>query len=137
MFCRENTLIKGRAYYTKDRVIVPVHDITGKAVSWQGRDITGRSLRYLFPPGFKGAHYLYNSWSIPVGADYLILCEGAFYAYGWWQDGFKNVVASFGKKISEPQMDMIRYLKPKAIFIAWDSDAMWENYTFFEKYSYR
>ena len=46
------------------------------------------------------------------------------------------MVATFGKKISEPQMDIIRYLKPKAIFIAWDSDAMWENYEFFEKYSY-
>jgi DNA primase len=136
MYCPADTVIKDRTYYTNRRVIIPIHDVTGKAVSWQGRDITGRALRYLFPPGFEGANFLFNAWSIPNRADYLILSEGVFDAFGWWLDGFKNVVATFGKKISESQMDMIRYLKPKAIFIAWDSDAMWENYEFFEKYSY-
>jgi DNA primase len=136
MFCNANTMIKGRVFYTKNRVIIPIHDITGKAVSWQGRDITGRALRYLFPPGFEGAGYLFNAWSISTNAEYLILSEGVFDVFGWWDAGFKNVAATFGKKISEAQMDMIRYLKPKSIFIAWDSDAMWENYEFFEKFSY-
>ena len=136
MYCNANTIIRGRTFYTKRRVIIPIHDVTGKAVSWQGRDTTGRTLRYLFPPGFEGARYLFNAWAIPVGAEYLILSEGAFDAFGWWSDGFKNVVATFGKKISDAQMDIIRYLKPKAIFIAWDSDAMWENYEFFEKHSH-
>jgi DNA primase len=136
-FCVSNVRIQDRLFYTSNRIIIPIHDISGKPISWQGRDITGNHLRYLFPTGFAGANFLYNAWAIKPGADYLIVSEGAFDTYGWWRSGFKNVVATFGKKISEAQVDMLRYLNPKAIFIAWDSDAMWENYEFIEKYGYR
>ena len=138
MYCKRNMRVGERGFYTKGRVIIPIHDIKGNPVSWQGRDITGRSsLRYLFPPGFKGAEHLYNAWSVPVGAHYIVISEGVFDVFGWWRAGYPWVVGTFGKKISEGQMDLINYLNPRVIYIAWDSDADWNKYEFMEKYSYK
>lgn len=56
-----------------------------------------------------------------------------FDLYGWYKAGFKNVVATFGKKASKAQVEMIDTLKPKAVFIAWDKDAHDERYKFYEQ----
>jgi DNA primase len=48
------------------RVIIPVFDLNGDLVSFQGRDITGKAeKKYLFPPGFAatGSH-LYNGHNV-------------------------------------------------------------------------
>jgi len=126
-----------RLYKTKCRVVLPILDIDGKIVSWQARDITGTARnKYLFPPEFESAKYLYNSNSISSGCDYLIICEGIFDVFGWWRAGFKNVVATFGKKISDYQIELIKKLAPKNVFIAWDKDAIKSKYEFCEKYGY-
>jgi DNA primase len=136
-YCPSHTTINDKRFFTKDRVIIPIKNIAGEMVSWQGRDITGRSrTRYLFPPMFKGAEYLYNIDGIPKHADYVIIAEGCFDCFGWWMAGAKNVVATFGKKISEAQVDMLRYINPTAIFMAWDTDHISKKYEFCEKYSY-
>ena len=136
-FCDTNTVIDGRVFYTRNRIIIPISDMTGRIVSWQGRDITGASkLRYLFPPRFKGAEYVYNAEAIPDTPDYLIVSEGAFGAFGWWQAGYKNVVATFGKKISSAQVEILRLINPKTLFMAWDSDAADKKFEFCEKYGH-
>lgn len=136
-YCIANIEAEGKTLYTKGRIIIPIHDFTGKLKSWQGRDITGKSsMRYLFPPSFKGAEFLYNAHNIKYNPDYLIVVEGVFDAFGWFRAGFKNVVATFGKKISKAQIDIIRSINPKAVFIAWDSDAMDKKYQFMEQYGY-
>jgi DNA primase len=53
--------------------------------------------------------------------------------FGWWRSGLKNVVATFGKHLSEAQLDIVRYLNPEVLFVAWDSDAHWNKYELIEK----
>ncbi|MDX5412883.1 MAG: hypothetical protein LPK02_07530 [Rhodobacterales bacterium] len=61
------------------RVIIPVFDIDGVMVTFQGRDITGESDRkYLFPPGLPGTgRFLFNGQNA-AGKGTVIVCEGAF-----------------------------------------------------------
>ena len=133
-----NLRIGPRLYYTKSRIVIPIHDEKSVPVAWQARDITGRAkVKYLATPGWNSNEHLYNAWSISNNPDYLIICEGVFDVFGWWRAGFKNVVATFGKKISDKQIDIINSTYPKAVFIAWDTDANWKKYEFIESYGWR
>jgi DNA primase len=61
------------------RIIIPVYDLEGDLVSFQGRDITGAAdKKYLFPPGFAstGSH-LYNGYNAR-GVSHIVLGEGVF-----------------------------------------------------------
>ena len=104
---------EGRALeqdYTK-RIIIPIFDINGKMVSFQGRDITGLSeKKYLFPPGFAstGVH-LYNAQNA-VGSEKIIVNEGVFDVFATHialnQDTSTSdivPVGSFGKHLSYGQ----------------------------------
>lgn len=66
------------------RIIIPIADLDGKLVSFQGRDTTGEQLpKYLFPVGFAvaGAH-LYNGQNFVEGTHrHAVLNEGAFDVY--------------------------------------------------------
>jgi len=136
-YCTTNIEVQDHVYRTKGRIIIPIYGADGRLASWQGRDITGKSkLKYLFPPGFKGAEYLYNAQAIPKNPDYLVIVEGVFDAIGWWLAGVKNVVATFGKKISSQQVEMVRSINPKMVFIAWDADAIDKKFDFMEKYGH-
>jgi len=77
-FCQKNLVIDEKTtLWTKNRIIVPIKNMAGETVSWQGRDCTGRSkVRYLFPPEFRGAEELYNIDAISVNPSYLIVSEG-------------------------------------------------------------
>lgn len=62
-----------------NRIIIPIFDLTGHLVSFQGRDITGTSeKKYLFPPGFAstGTH-LYSGHNA-IGAKRIAVGEGVF-----------------------------------------------------------
>jgi len=135
-YSADNTLIEGCTFNTSTRIIAPIHNIKGEAISWVGRTIANANPKYLFPPGFRGSEILYNAWSLPANPDYLIIGEGVMDVYGWWRAGAKNVVATFGKKISEPQVELLKQINPKAVFIAWDSDANWQKYEFAEHYGH-
>lgn len=62
------------------RVIIPIHDMDGNLVSFQGRDISGEAeKKYLFPPGFSATGaYLYNAHHVKQGAKRVLIGEGAF-----------------------------------------------------------
>lgn len=130
---------KGQLY--ENRVIIPVFDMDGKMVSFQGRDITGdASRKYLFPPGFSSTgRYLYNAQSVPKTGeiDTLIINEGAFdvfatdIAIGTAGD-MRNVMAvgTFGKHLSsggeQSQLAELVRLKNergiKRVVFMWDSE---------------
>lgn len=63
------------------RIIIPIADLQGEMVSFQGRDVTGTKMpKYLFPKGFAvaGSH-LYNAQNFAEGMTaHLIVGEGAF-----------------------------------------------------------
>ena len=91
-----------------NRVLIPVFDLNGDIVTFQGRDITGESeSKYLFPPGLSGTgKYLYNAHNV-IGSESIVISEGAFDVAAVLM-AFANdnelrkvgVVGSFGKNLS-------------------------------------
>jgi DNA primase len=121
-----------------ERVIIPVLDLEGKMVSFQGRDITGeRDPKYLFPPGYAvaGSH-IYNAHNWRDGVhNHIIIGEGAFDAWSIHQ-AIQDVpscesmlpVATFGMHLSEGpngQVAKLLALKERGlrhITFMWDSE---------------
>lgn len=120
-----------------NRIIIPVFDLEGELVSFQGRDITGEAeKKYLFPPGFAstGTH-LYNGHNA-VGAERIVIGEGVFdvAATKIAMDGemaLRDVVpvGSFGKHLSvgddDSQLGKIMLLREKGlkqVTLMWDGE---------------
>lgn len=119
------------------RIIIPVFDLDGNLVSFQGRDITGKAeKKYLFPPGFAstGAH-LYNGHNV-IGTSRVVVGEGAFDVMALKlaldaDPALRDVVAigTFGKHLSfgveESQETKFRRLKERGIdevTFMWDGE---------------
>jgi DNA primase len=120
----------------QNRVIFPIYDREENLVSWQGRDITGTAYnKYFFPKGFNSSNYLFNYHKIAPN-NYIVITEGIFDVLGWVKSGFYNVVCTFGKKISQKQMDDIIILNPRVVYMAWDSDADYAKRKFCERYQH-
>jgi len=70
---------KNRAQSYERRILIPIFDLDGKLVSFQGRDITGAAeKKYLFPPEYSSTgRYLYNGHNA-LGAKRVVVGEGAF-----------------------------------------------------------
>jgi DNA primase len=121
-----------------NRVIVPIFDLEGQLVSFQGRDITGTADRkYLFPPGFASTgSVLYNGHNAH-GAEQVVIGEGVFdvAAIKIALDGdmaLRDVVpvGTFGKHLSygtaDSQLARLLQLKEEGlgmITIMWDGEA--------------
>lgn len=120
-----------------NRVIIPVFDMQGDLVSFQGRDTTGTAdLKYLFPPGYAstGAH-LYNGQNA-IGAKRIVIGEGAFDVIATkiaidGDMGLRDIVpvGTFGKSLSfgdeDSQMAKLMYLREKGlqeVIFLWDGE---------------
>jgi len=120
------------------RVIIPICDLTGRLVSFQGRDITGeKDPKYLFPPGFAvaGSH-IYNGHTFQDGVhNHAIVGEGAFDAIAMHQaiagspscEGMM-AIATFGMHLSggpDGQIAKLLELKErglKTVTMLWDAE---------------
>ncbi|WPH68508.1 DNA primase [Stenotrophomonas phage BUCTxx99] len=122
------------------RIIIPVYDVNGEIVSFQGRDTTGTSdRRYLFPPMFSGTGtQLYNIQNWKVGMESVVIAEGAFDAIGVYRalkakklDSKMLAAASFGMSFTESpngndQISRLLELKErglKEVIFMWDDEA--------------
>lgn len=120
------------------RVIIPVMDLDGKMVSFQGRDITGeQEPKYLFPAGYAvaGSH-LYNAQNWQNGQhSHLLVGEGAFDTFAIYQaiEGVASCeamlpTATFGMHLSEGpggQVEKMLALKERGlrtVTFLWDSE---------------
>ena len=91
-----------------NRVIIPIRDIHGEVVSFQGRDVTGTAeKKYLFPAGVRSTGSLFYNGHTSVGARSIVINEGVFDTIATWQafqgePALRGVipVASFGKHLS-------------------------------------
>jgi DNA primase len=119
------------------RIIIPVYDLDGNLVSFQGRDITGTAERkYLFPPGFAvtGRH-LYNAHNVR-NVETVVVGEGAFDVIAikmalLGDPELRNSVepvGTFGKHLSEgpdSQLERFETLRDrgvKNVVIMWDGE---------------
>lgn len=121
------------------RVIIPVFDLDGSLVTFQGRDITGENGRkYLFPSGLPGTgRFLYNGHNA-MGAKRVVVGEGAFdvAAIKLAVDGYNDhrdmvPVGTFGMHLSGGNGDgndqLGRFLQLKKhglrqVYIMWDGE---------------
>jgi DNA primase len=124
------------------RIIIPIYDIDGTLVTFQGRDITGASeTKYLFPPRLPSTgRYIYNAHRAKVeGWSHIVMGEGAFDVIATQAaiEGDRSwrgigAVGSFGKNLSldfEPgmptQLQALMELKAAGVHtitILWDGE---------------
>lgn len=116
------------------RIVIPVFDLGGNLVSFQGRDVTGQSeKKYLFPPGLSSTgEHLYNAMNV-WNARHIIVCEGVFdvIAVKMALDSDMDLrdivpIGSFGKHIAAKQYDNFRVLKNRGVSdvtMMWDGEA--------------
>ena len=123
-----------------DRIIIPVFDLDGTLVTYQGRDTTGLSdTRYRFAGGLPGTgRYLYNGHvAKALRARSAVMCEGPMDVIGVQKavDGAHDLsqfvpVGSFGKHLSkqnkgDDQITAFSRLKQSGlqeVVIMWDAE---------------
>ncbi|MBP2498425.1 DNA primase [Methylobacterium sp. PvP062] len=121
----------------EQRLLIPVYDLDGKLVTFQGRDIIGdQDAKYLFPPALPGTgRFLYNGHNA-VRARRIAMGEGAFDVFSLKAaiDGESELrdivpVGSFGKHLStgdlegRDQLGQLLVLKGyglQEVIICWD-----------------
>lgn len=120
-----------------NRVIIPIYDLEGNMVTFQGRDITGDAeKKYLFPPGLAGtAAYLFNGQNVH-NCKHIIIGEGVFDVMAIKAAIDTSIelrdvipVGSFGKHLTigsgKDQLTQLLELKRRgveAITIMWDGE---------------
>lgn len=121
------------------RVIIPVFDLDGKLVTFQGRDVSGTSKsKYLFPSELPGTgRFLMNGQNV-MATDHVVMGEGCFdvaaIKVAFDQDSqLRHIVplGSFGKHLSygsatgDDQLGRFVALKArgvKFVTIMWDGE---------------
>ncbi|MDO4937059.1 MAG: toprim domain-containing protein [Sutterellaceae bacterium] len=115
------------------RVIVPIFDMDGKLVSFQGRDITGQAeKKYLCPHGIRSTGAYFFNGHNARGAQSIVITEGVFDVIATWQavredPELRDVVpvGSLGKYLSEALVGYLLKLKDlglQNITLMWDGE---------------
>lgn len=116
------------------RVIIPVFDLDGQLVSFQGRDITNTAeKKYLFPPQFASTGSIIYNGQNAKESSRIVIGEGAFdcFAIKAAMDEDKvlreaTACATFGKKLGPDQLDKLLWLKEhgklKEVVFMWDAE---------------
>lgn len=138
-FCKKGYFVstdeQGRKFYQdySNRVIIPIYDLDGEMVSFQGRDITGTAeKKYLFPPGFASTgEHLFNGMNV-IACQHVVINEGVFDVIATklaldTDPDLRSVVpvGSFGKHLSEGQIRKLLVLQVrgvKRVTIMWDGE---------------
>lgn len=120
-----------------NRILIPVFDLDGVLVSFQGRDITGTAeKKYLFPPGFGSTGEVLFNGQNAVNTERVIMGEGVFDVAALKialdaDESLRDVVpiGSFGKHLSfgHERSQLARFIELqkrgiKEVTIAWDGE---------------
>lgn len=117
-FCHKGWFVyqqEGQERYQKydNRILIPVFDLDGQIVSFQGRDITGTAeKKYLFPPGYASTgSVIYNGHNVHH-CKHIVMGEGAFDVFSLKaaldsRPELRDIVpvGSFGKNLSYGSAD--------------------------------
>jgi DNA primase len=112
----------------QNRVVIPIHNEQGELVAYAGRTLgdppegTGK---YTFPPNFRKSLVLFNLHRArEYATEGLIVVEGFFTVFEFFQRGRKNVVALMGSAMSKEQERLIvETVGPKGrVLLALDND---------------
>lgn len=123
----------------KNRIIIPVYNMDGELVTFQGRDITGNAERkYLFPAGLAGTGKFLLNGHNAIGKEKVAMGEG-FFDVAAIHRAFEadpsladvGVIGSFGKHLSGgsktdvDQLSALRKMRDaglKEVTIMWDGE---------------
>lgn len=113
-----------------NRVVIPIHNEQGELVAYAGRWPADEgwpegSQKYALPPGFRKSKVLFNLHRAKQHAtEGLIVVEGFFTVFEFFQRGRKNVVALMGSSMSKEQERLIvETVGPKGrVLLALDND---------------
>ncbi len=114
--------------FFRNRVIIPIKDISGNVVAFGGRDLGDSPAKYINSPetpAYKKSHILYGLYE---ARDALrkegkaILVEGYFDLMRCFDAGIENVVATCGTALTEQQAVYIKRYVPSVV-IVYDGDA--------------
>jgi DNA primase len=112
------------------RVVIPIHNDQGELVAYAGRWPADEGWpkgeeKYKLPPGFRKSLVVFNLHRAREHAtEGLIVVEGFFTVFEFWQRGRKNVVALMGSTMSrEQERLMVETIGPKGrVLLALDND---------------
>ncbi len=122
---------QGRGYYDafRNRLMIPIHDITGKVIAFGGRTLGEDKPKYLNSPEtevFSKGKTLFGLDKAKEGIsqfDQAVVVEGYFDAIALHAVGIKNVVASLGTALSIEQVRLaMRYSDSKQLILNFDAD---------------
>ena len=86
------------------RLVIPIHDASGRLVAYCGRSLDGASPRYKLPSGFQKSLVLFNLHrAASCGQTAVVIVEGFFDCMKVHQAGWRNVVALMGASMSIEQ----------------------------------
>lgn len=118
-----------------NRIMFPLHDISGHIVGFSGRIYDDSNLnKYLNTKEtiiFKKGECLYN---YHIARDYarklkfVIIVEGFMDAIRLSQIGYKNVIALMGTAMTSEQMQLVKKLSPN-VYLSLDGDGPGQNAT--------
>jgi DNA primase len=134
-----NDLGETKSQRFQERIIIPVYDLAGGLVTFQGRDVTGFGERYLFAGGLPGTgRYLYNGHVCAARrSKEAVMGEGAFdviktqIALDQYADTqHVTAIGSWGKHLSnfrdgEDQIQALQRLKRhglEEVVLMWDGE---------------
>ena len=100
------------------RIVIPIHDESGRLVAYAGRSFDGAEPRYRFPAGFMKSAILFNLHR--VSSDEVVVVEGFFDCLNVWQAGLQNVVALMGSSLSAQQERLLSRFKRIILFLDGD-----------------
>lgn len=108
---------KGEAYdYFRDRVMFPIHNISGKVLGFGGRVLkkNEKTAKYLNSPESeiynksKTLYGIYFAKQEIIKLDRVFLVEGYTDVISLFQNGIRNVVASSGTALTDQQIKTLR-----------------------------
>ncbi len=121
----------GEGYYDRfrDRLMIPIHDLRGRAIAFGGRSLGDEQPKYLNSPEtplFKKGEILYGMDKARDAIsrnDQAIVVEGYFDAIALHQAGIPQTIATMGVALSSEQIRQLsRYTESKKIILNFDAD---------------
>ena len=126
---RENSFGENKYLFFRDRIMIPIQNVSGKIVAFGGRvykagDENAKYLNSSESDNFKKGQILFNLNRAKRqlnATNQLIIVEGYMDAIALWQGGFKTGIAPLGTSITEQHLKTILNYSKNPIFI-FDSD---------------
>jgi DNA primase len=119
---------RGLYDFFRNRIMVPIHDVSGHVAAFGGRDLGDAGPKYINSPEnavYKKARVLYGLYEAREAMRRerrVLLVEGYFDLMRCFDAGIENVVATCGTALTPEQANLIHRYVPEVV-IVYDADA--------------